>query len=158
MVVCFACFMLDLPYQHSMTGLPSSLSAWRANLSDPPASLLSYMMIYYLCSQRQIFFSLSCWSLDPLVDLSRSPGWGTVLFTAQRALCAENRYSMAGSAREQLAACSLALTHIHTNTNGHMTILAGIRCLPQYNDYTLSVCPCVSSLQTDTACSLPQQQ
>lgn len=123
--------------------LPLSCPIWWFTISAP---------------RGRYFFRFLVGVLTPLVDLSRSPGWGTVLFTAQRALCAENRYSMAGSAREQLAACSLTLTHIHTNTNGHMTILAGIRCLPQYNDYTLSVCPCVSSLQTDTDCSLPQQQ
>lgn len=52
--------------------------------------------------------------LTPLLALSGALGRGTMLFTVQRALCAESQHSMAGWTREQPAARPLA--HKHTST------------------------------------------
>ena len=78
--------------------------------------------------------------LTPLLALSGALGWGTMLFTAQRALCAGSQHGMAGWAREQPAAHSHArihrCRHTHTHTS-HVTIPGGWqRCLPRYNHYT----------------------
>lgn len=60
--------------------------------------------------------------LTPLLALSGALGRGTrgtMLFTAQRALCAKSQHSMAGWTREQPAACSHKNTHLWSCTNTH---------------------------------------
>lgn len=67
--------------------------------------------------------------LTPLLALSGALGWGTALFTAQGALCAESQHSMAGWAREQPAAHSLS--HTHKGRNAHRNTLTKSRDSPR---------------------------
>lgn len=113
---CFASNVLHQTHLHSMTGLTSSCSAWGTSLSNPPASLLSCPVCWFsICGPWGRHFPFLAGVLTPLLALSGALGWGTMLFTAQRGLCAKSQHSMAGWAREQPAAHS----HTHASTVAH---------------------------------------
>lgn len=87
--------------------------------------------------------------LTPLLALSGALGYGTMLFTSQRALCAESQHGMAGWAREQPAAHSY--THPWIRTNTHVIVPGGWqRCLPMLQSLHMVDWESWTERQTDT--------
>lgn len=103
----------------------------------PPSPPLS---VHLICpgAEADIFSFLLVW--PPILAQSGTLGWGAMLFTAQRALCAESTHH--GWLSKGTTCCSLSHTqprmYTQTHTQSHMTIPGGWqRCLPCYNHYAL---------------------